>query len=70
MGNKPGTYRLRVKKLYRLHHIVRTVYVRKNGYFQTAMRPRFDDGNNILNSSSCEKCDYSRTNYVQNRDAW
>ena len=39
-----GTCRLRVKKLYGLHHVVRTVDARKNGYFQTAMWPSLDDG--------------------------
>jgi len=70
LRNKPGTCRLNLKKLYRLHHTVRTVYVRKKVYFQTAMRPRLDDAGSTLNSSSCEKCDSSRTNYAQNRDAW
>ena len=70
LRNKPGTCRLKVKKLYRLHHTVRIVYVRKNGCFQTVMLPGLDDARSNLNSSSCEKCDSSRTNYVQNRDAW
>ena len=70
LRNKPRACRLRVKKLDRLHHYVRAVYVRKNGYFQTAMRPALDDRNCTPNSSSCEKRDSSRPNYVQNRDAW